>query len=316
MRHKKLLVVLYLALGMTNLMQCEITKAAENANPESSSDSELIVDEAAIRKSAETFVAAYNKADAVAASLHFTPNAEIMNEYGNLVRGRDDIREAFSSQFIEHPGSRIDLQINSIRLIAPGVAVEDGIAIYYPSSGTPTTRKAYTVTHVKGKDGWLVASSRNLDTATDSNYPHLQSLSWLIGVWNNSAASENSSSVVARSRWSENKNFLLREFAFRGQDKGFDATERIGWDPITGTIRSWFFDSNGGVAEGEWQRQGQRWVISARGYSRDGQQISSTNIITPIDDDSYQWESRDRRIGGKSQPDISMTIHRRNSTTD
>lgn len=316
MRHKILLVGLCLALGMTTFTQDRLARAAENANPESSSDSELVVDEAAIRKSAESFVAAYNKADAVAVSLHFTPNAEIMDEYGNIVRGRDDIREAFSSQFMEHPGSRIELHINSIRRIAPGVAVEDGIATYYPSSGTPTTRKAYTVTHVKGKDGWLVASSRDLDTATDSNYTRLQSLNWLTGVWNNSAAPENSSSVVARSRWSENKNFLLREFAFRGQDNGFDATERIGWDPVTGRIRSWFFDSNGGVAEGEWQRQGQQWVITARGYSRDGQQISSTNIITPIDDDSYQWESRDRRIGGKSQPDISMTIHRRNSTAD
>lgn len=315
MLHKMLLVGLYFAIGMATVTQGEITKAAENTSPDSSSNAEPGVDEAAIRKTAETFIRAYGDADAVAVAEHFTPNAEIIDEYGNVLRGRDEIQKAFSSQFAKHPGSRVELHINSIRLVTPEVAVEEGIAIYFPSSGTPTTRKRYAVTHVKGDDGWLVASSRDLDSRVDSNYSHLHAFEWLIGDWSNADAVSNSS-VVAKCRWSDNKNFLLREFAFRGQDAGFDATERIGWDPVTGTIRSWFFDSNGGVAEGEWHRNGEQWVITARGYSRDGQQVASTNVITPIDDNSYRWESRDRHIGGKPQPDISMTIQRRGSTTD
>ena len=88
-------------------------------------------------------------------------------------------------------------------------------------------------------------------------------------------------------------------------EKGSSGTMFIGWDPQSGQIKSWLFDSNGGHGEGLWTRTGDKeWVVKAQGVLRDGRPTSATQIHTIINKDSVKTSSIDRIIGGQVAPDI------------
>ena len=84
----------------------------------------------------------------------------------------------------------------------------------------------------------------------------------------------------------DNGNFLLRQFTVKiaGQE-AMSGTQRIGWDPVTGKLRAWIFDSEGGYGEGTWHRDGDSWVLKTTGVTADGQTASGTSIYTLVSDD-------------------------------
>ena len=112
-----------------------------------------------------------------------------------------------------------------------------------------------------------------------------------------------SSSTV---RWADNNSFLVRTYQVEVQgEKATSGTMFIGWDPQTGQIKSWIFDSNGGHGEGLWTRTGEKeWVVKAQGVLRDGRPTSATQIHMFLNKDSVKTSSIDRIIGGEIAPDI------------
>ena len=90
----------------------------------------------------------------------------------------------------------------------------------------------------------------------------LKELAWLVGDW----VDENSDSVVhVTCRWSDDKNFLLRDFVIHVQGKPvMNVNQRIGWDPVTKQIKSWVFDSEGGYGDALWARNGNSGSSSPR----------------------------------------------------
>jgi hypothetical protein len=80
-------------------------------------------------------------------------------------------------------------------------------------------------------------------------------------------------------------------------------TQRIGWDPLSNSFRSWVFDDQGGYSEGTWSRDGQRWVVKMSGPLREGKISTETNIITPVNKDMARWKSVDRTVSGMLLPD-------------
>ena len=57
-------------------------------------------------------------------------------------------------------------------------------------------------------------------------------------------------------RWTDNHRFILGQFTVQiGGKPAMTGSQRIGWDPLKKTIRSWVFDSEGGFAEGLWSRE-------------------------------------------------------------
>ncbi len=83
----------------------------------------------------------------------------------------------------------------------------------------------------------------------------------------------------------------------------------IGWDPQSGQIKSWLFNSEGGHGEGLWNRTGENeWVIKASGVLRDGRPTSATQIQTLVNKDTVKISSIDRIIGGVVAPDITDVI--------
>ena len=178
-------------------------------------------------------------------------------------------------------------------------------------AGPPAEVRA-TVILVKQGDRWLIESARDTLVFTPSNYDHLKELEWLIGVWEDAAEAGDDVSVRSTCDWTVNKNFIIRKFSAKVKDRlSVAGTQLIGWDPREDVIRSWAFDSTGGVAQGVWRRDGNRWIITAYDVLRDGSEVSAVNIVTRIDDDTFTFQSRDRMKDGRKEPDIDpITIRR------
>jgi uncharacterized protein (TIGR02246 family) len=267
-------------------------------------------EEAAIRDSARAFEEAYNKNDAEAIGALFLENAELVDEDGNVYRGRDEIARGFAAVFQENPQSRMRIEIEEIRVMGPNVAIEDGLTFVKPDADSAELASAYTAIHVQRDGRWSIGSAR--DTAVDEPLtPHeqLEPLAWMIGDW----IDESPDSVVQTScRWSDDGNYLLQDFSIQVAGvRAMSGTQRIGWDPLRQQIRSWVFDSEGGFVEGFWTPTDTGWVVTSSGVTPDGEPASGTRIVTQIDDESYTIDFTSRIVGNEVQPDITVVVVRK-----
>lgn len=264
-------------------------------------------DETAIRETGATFAIAYDQADAKAAAAHFTPDAEYVDEQGNIFQGRQAIEDLLAAFFTENPGSQLELTIDTIRFVSPGVAVEDGTTTVVRPAGGPSDHSRYTALHVKTNGKWLTASSR--EHAPKDRRQHtaqLQQLDWLLGDW----VDEGDDSIVDFScKEVDSGNYLLREFTVKiaGQ-AAMSGSQRIGWDPVSGKLRAWTFDSEGGYGEGTWHRNGDGWVLKSTGVTADGQPAASTSLFTMVSGHAMTWQAIDREIAGVHMPDTDEYI--------
>jgi uncharacterized protein (TIGR02246 family) len=254
-------------------------------------------DEQAIRAASAAFVRAYNAGDVKALATLFTDDAECADEHGNLIRGTKSITENFAAK----PGGKMEVEIDSIRLLTPDVAKEEGRCTIKPGGSAPPEVSRYTVLYIRKDGKWLQSLVREHAEEALSPHDRLKELEWMLGEW----VDEGEGSVILTScRWSEDQNFLLRRYSVQIQGKiASTGTQRIGWDPVTNSFKSWVFDNQGGYSEGVWSRDGQRWVVKTSGPLRDGKISTETNIITPVNKDMARWKSVDRTVSGIVLPD-------------
>lgn len=267
--------------------------------------------EAAIQKSAEAFVEAYNKHDAKAVAALFAERAEFVDEDGNLIKGRDEIEQNFANVFEASPEGKIAIEIDSIRLLTPNIALEEGLVIGTPVPDEPPTHTNYTAIHVKVDGEWKLGSVSDTDASSEqlTAQDHLQQLAWMVGDW----VDENPDAIIKSScDWDHSGNYLLFEFAVQIAG-GMDASGsiRVGWDPLTRQIKSWVFDADSGYAEGLWTRIGDEWIVHMRGVNAAGEATSAVSVYRYIDDDTMSWRSYDRTVGGEPANDIPENVIKR-----
>jgi len=265
----------------------------------------------AIHQRAVAYVAAYNQHDAQALAGLWADDAVYLNrDTGEPIEGRAAIAKMFADMFQTGDASQLSVTIQSVRLITPDVAIEDGTAEITPADGEPTT-STYTAIHVKKDGAWYLNSVRETDvpTPTPPDHGELAQLEWLLGDWVDEAED---ATVSTSWQWAKNERFLTGNFSVSVDDQvEMEGTQVIGWDPVAGQIRSWVFDSEGGFGEGVWRRVGGDWIVDSTTTLSDGSQGSATNIYTPVDDNTFVWKSVDREIDGESQNDIEqIPVHR------
>src|SRR6516165_9366677 len=273
---------------------------AFSAGPAQADDSDLKAMDAA----GKAFVAAYNAKDANTLGTLWMQDADYKDDTGLDYHGRDAIQRAFAAQFAEHPDWKLELQVESSRLITPTLATRDGIAVISTSPAGSPGRNRYSATLVLQDGKWLIASVRESRVDVASNYPHLQSLEWLIGSWVAKSPGRTTETTFA---WTKNKSFLKRTFritaAEKDKSKTTTGTQVIGYDPTTGEIRSWLFDSEGGFAESAWSGEENRMVGQTRSVMADGSAGHSTDVLTRISNDEFTVQSTNRTVDGESVKD-------------
>jgi uncharacterized protein (TIGR02246 family) len=264
---------------------------------------------ATIRQGEEQIVKAFNagKADELAGL--FLPKGEIIDEAGTVYQGSQEIKDLFTAFFQKFAGTKLSINVESVRVVGP-VAIDEGTRTMSAPDGAVQSQFRYIAVWAKNEKGWRVASYRDFaDDPAPTPNDNLQALAWLVGDWLNEGADAR---VSISYHWSEDKNFLLGEFEVRSADgTPRKTTQRIGWDPSAGKIRSWLFDSDGGFAQGVWTIVDEGAVIKSESVNPDGSTASATMHITLQDKDHYKIEGTDRIVGDALDEDFELTVTRR-----
>ncbi len=272
-------------------------------------------DKAAIGQTVESYTAAFNARDAKALAAHWSPDAVYINPLtGSQVEGREAIAKEFAGILAELEDTKLVVNVESIRFISPGVAVENGVGKLISADGQPQ-ETSYTAIHVKRDGKWLLDRVTEEDVPVIlSHYEQLKELEWMIGSWVDEGDQDR---IETTCEWTRNKNFLTRSFSVSVQDRiDIAGMQIIGWDPAAKQIRSWVFDSDGGFAEGRWTKKEQHWYITTTGTLPDGPKASSVNVITYVDDNQFKWQSVNRTVDGELLPNIDEVIVVRSQPTE
>jgi uncharacterized protein (TIGR02246 family) len=264
-------------------------------------------EEKGIQAIAEVFTRAYNSSDAQAVAALFTDDAEMIDEFGDRIRGRANIQAFFDSMFRERKGGTIEIARESLDFLGPDVAKEEGhTRVKFAGAAAPDAVRRYSLLFVKQGGRWRYSSVREDDEPGLAHHERLKELEWMLGDWVDETTD---STVHATCRWSPDKNFLLRDYTIHVQGKPvMTVTQRIGWDPRTKQIKSWVFDSEGGYGEGYWSRDGDQWFIKSTGVLPDGRTASATHILTRSGPQSARWASIQRSVGGQVVPNLQEYV--------
>lgn len=264
-------------------------------------------DEAAIRASGKAYVEAFNRADASAVASFWSANAVYTDRVnGQQVVGRQAINDLFKDLFASPEKAKLDVSIESIQFVSPNVAVEHGQAKFLRPDIDPEAIE-YSAVYVRSDGKWLLDNVTDKSSqAKQSGYEQLQAIEWMIGSW---VDQDDDVRIATDCSWTKNKNFMTRSFTVSTADAvELSGLQIIGWDSAANQIRSWTFDSDGGFAEGVWSKSNDRWYIHKKGTTPDGKTTTAVNHVTPIDEDSFSFQSTQRTLAGELLPSINEVI--------
>jgi uncharacterized protein (TIGR02246 family) len=266
--------------------------------------------DATLRAEAQATVKAFNAADANALSSAFLEAGELVDEDGNVYAGRAEVAALFKKFFEKFPRAALEMEVTGARPIGDGLAVEEGVRRITADAGAAAAQMRYVAVRMKQGDRWPVVSYREFaDDPLPTPQEMLAAVEWLVGEW---VDESDEGRTTISYRWSEDGNFIIGEYSLTigGQSAG-KSTQRIGWDPVEGELRSWTFDSDGGFAEAEWAATDSGWIVKSEATMPDGGTGSATVTIAQKDADHFVVESTDRVVGGVAEPDFKLVVARR-----
>jgi uncharacterized protein (TIGR02246 family) len=290
------------AMGIVLLAGHSLSSQASAADPPAEKPS-ASADEKAIRATADEFVKAFNSGDAKAIGTEWSVDAEYVDELGELHRGRTSIEDYYAKLFKEHKGATIAIKIESIRFLSPDVAIEKGIATDKSPAGE-TSASRYTVVHARRNGKWEMVDCKDAPYVSAADEDYLKDLEWLVGEWKIDSPDKAEDRRI-KFEWVAGRNFIKSNYNVIKDGKAtLTGGQIIGWHPKRGQIVSMHFDANGGFGNDAWTKDGSKWVLEATGVFRDGSDTTAINIITPIDANSFTWQSVKRTLDGVSLPDV------------
>ena len=272
-------------------------------------DPATIAIRAAIAAEAEATVSAFNGGDAAALGGMFIADGELVDENGTVTESRTEITSLFRRFFERFPKATLEMEVTDARAVGDEMVVEEGIR-RITADQAAAAQVRYVAVRLKEGARWPLASYREFsDDPQPTPTEMLASLEWIVGDWVDESPEGQTQISYG---WSEDGNFLIGEYNLSvGGQAASKSVQRIGWDPVEGTLRSWTFDSDGGFSEGEWMGTDDGWVVKSEATLPDGSIGSATVTIRPSDADHFVVESTDRIVGGAQEPDFKLVIARK-----
>jgi uncharacterized protein (TIGR02246 family) len=251
------------------------------------------------------FTKVYGTADAKGLRDFFTDDVVLVDPQGTETRGKEAVASMYAASFQETPGLRLESRVRGVRYLTPDVARVEGDSRLASAGADASEFNRFSALLVRRDSKWRTAEIHEFaaPAADISPYERLRELEWMVGDW---VDESEINKVTASVRWADNQSYLVRTYTVEIQgEKASSGTQFIGWDPQSGQIKSWVFDSEGGHGEALWTHtEPNKWVLKAQGVLRDGRPSSATQIHTILNKDSVKSSSIDRIIGGQAAPDI------------
>jgi uncharacterized protein (TIGR02246 family) len=265
--------------------------------------------QAAITAVTDQFSKGFEARDAKAIAALFTEEGEFVDGSGTVFHGRSAIEAEFQAALeVGKPGT-LSIDPVSIRPIATGIVVEDGVTTFQPKEEGAASQTRFTSTYVRQADGkWLLASVRETEPAEMTPHERLKTLAWLLGHWRQESAG---SIVDTNWTWSKDGNFLLGDFETSGVESPLHGTHRIGWDAEREQFRSWVFNADGSAADGWWSRSiDDVWTVQLHGLSVDGDRIGARVAYERDGADALVITLGDQQMDGVGIPDETSRVVR------
>lgn len=260
-------------------------------------------EKAAVIANDRAYEAAYAKADLKALVDFFADDADYTTDEGRTYSGRTEIETAIRSGLMANRGSKLTINVETVRALGPESVLEKGTTTVTSKNGE-TDSAQYTVIHVKKDGKWKINQLIESPMPALTPRDRLTELAWLIGSWEEADKSTDLS-IYSLYAWSRGGNFLTRSITVKhGGEVTLEGWQIIGWDPIEGRLRSWTFDGEGGFADGYLTREGDRWLLRETGVTPDGERTSADSTISKLSNDKFTWESTNRTLDGDPRPNI------------
>jgi ketosteroid isomerase-like protein len=278
------------------------------ADPSVAQDS-TSADQAAIRQAGQAYFEAHRRGDAKALASAWTQDGKYVDATGKSYPASNLSHESVDAE--SDPTELIDFAWDadsSIRIIAPNVAIEEGVMARSSNGRITPGAGTYTAVWVKQGDRWLLNALCESQSESVSESNPVEQLQWMLGEW---TASGDTFQAHCKTDWSENRKFIVSQFTVeRPGGQVLTGTQRIGWDPAASLIRSWVFDSDGGFSQGIWRREGDAWIVRNIGVLPDGRRSSAANFWLPEGDDRYVMKSSHMEVNDMALEDIELEFHR------
>lgn len=272
-------------------------------------DAAHLQDEQAIRQAAGDYLAAVARGDAKALAEFWTADGDMVDETGRAVSARQLIAQATQA---ESAAARpvVTLKDTKIRFVTADVAIEDGTSeVAAPGAKGAAVAGRFMAVWVKQDGKWRLASLREERAEAPTPAARLEELDGLVGKW---SAMSGDTVFEVSAHWNEARTYLVREMtSLRDGKTIFSGSQRIGWDPLSGTIKSWVFDSSGGRGEGTWTQSGDDWIVHATHILPDGEQTTSSSTYTPEGENKLIWKSTVTLPGGRTLPETVIELERK-----
>ncbi|RYD31406.1 MAG: SgcJ/EcaC family oxidoreductase, partial [Verrucomicrobiaceae bacterium] len=186
---------------------------------------------AGLEKAAADFVIAYNNKDADALAALFTETGELVDlNAQDVITGREDIKAHYVERFAEDEVPSVAVEVDSVRIVAPKMAVEDGTLHFTPpGEDSPARSSTYMAVLVQNDAGqWQVASTRNLTDVTSQEGHLAELLDSLKGDW---TAQRDGLRLDVAFGWDESGKFISGEMLAATSDgEPVETSIRLGWD--------------------------------------------------------------------------------------
>jgi len=287
---------------------------------------DVAADTKAIQDAGQAYKIALERGDGKALAALWTPDGDIVDAVGNVMKGRDTVSVLEpAAEGDAKPGRpEIAVRETKLRFIDADVALEDGTVEVVPPGRTAPLHGRFSATWVRHEGNWKLAALREARGDEASGDETLASLEWMVGDWTvvedvtAGKPAANKPKIEISTRWNPTRTFLIRDMKITPPgataDAGIQVTQRIGWDPLSKSIRSWVFSSDGGHGEAVWSRDDGSWVARTTAVLPDGSQTSSLNIYSYDGKDKCVWRSLPTHVGGEHMPQVKITLVRKPGT--
>jgi uncharacterized protein (TIGR02246 family) len=258
----------------------------------------------------DAYSAAYNRGDAAAVARLWAADAQSIDIHGNVTEGREAIQESFAAMFAKRPGAKLAVRVLNAKSVNADVAVVDVAPQRAPDAAEPAPPVQTAMVLERAEAGWMIHSARDtLLYAMGST--HLERLAWMIGSWRGATEGPEPTRLSVHCDWTGNRSFLVRTYTLERAGVRRHGHEIIAWDAAEKTIRSWLFDSSGGFAERTWRPEKAAWEIVHRATTAEGSRHESTDLLTPIDADTFKVEWQTDTEANLRDADAHFVVVRR-----
>ena len=206
----------------------------------------------------------------------------------------------------------IAIEVHSVRIVAPNLAVEDGIVHLTPIgevNAPPRSTSYTTVLQKNSANKWLIASTRSLQNVTDASGRLAELGKLLNGEW--TATNSEGIRIDLAIGWAASGKYLSGAIlTTTGDSEPQHGSIRIAWNAVNQTITSWLFEAGGGVSEGIWTPTKEGWMVRTEGATADGESTSATQEFKLDGPNTLIWSLSNVIVDGERVQNSSLRLVR------